>query len=99
MASLDDDHDQLLLAILQGADVPDWLLDRPAWMADAACAEHDLELWFPANGQSPKPAKAICRSCLVVDECLEHALEAGEVHGIWGATSPEERRQLRRSAA
>jgi WhiB family redox-sensing transcriptional regulator len=39
-------------------------------------------------------AKAICRECPVQRECLDHAVEFGEAHGIWGGLNEHERRQL-----
>jgi WhiB family redox-sensing transcriptional regulator len=35
----------------------------------------------------------------VTTECLEFALETNQDTGIWGGTSEEERRQIRRDAA
>jgi len=50
--------------------------------------------FFPGKGASCEPAKRICRGCPVRAECLSHALEHGENDGIWGATSPRQRRAL-----
>jgi WhiB family transcriptional regulator, redox-sensing transcriptional regulator len=36
-------------------------------------------------------AKAICRTCPIVEECFTYAIETNQRHGIWGATSPDER--------
>lgn len=41
-------------------------------------------------------AKAVCRECPVKINCLAHAIEKRENHGVWGATSDRERRRLRR---
>jgi WhiB family redox-sensing transcriptional regulator len=41
-------------------------------------------------------AKRICASCPVRANCLVSALRTGESAGIWGGTTPEERRILRR---
>jgi WhiB family redox-sensing transcriptional regulator len=72
------------------------LRGRPRWMRDAACREHPEVNWHPDVGQKTEPAKAICRGCLVRAECLEHALEHREPHGIWGGQSPKERRAIAR---
>lgn len=72
------------------------------WADEAACAGRDAELWFPAEvGRrrtrygNDAAAKAICRTCPVVQACLSHALEHDEWDGVWGALSPDERRELK----
>ena len=71
---------------------------RPAWMRDALCAEHPKLDWFAGRADAQAAAKAVCAACLVRAECLDHALEAGEV-GVWGGTDERERRVMRRDAA
>ena len=39
-------------------------------------------------------AKSVCASCGARDACLESGLH--EQHGIWGGTTPDERRELRK---
>ena len=41
-------------------------------------------------------AKRICRACQAVEECLEFALATNQEAGIWGGTTEEERRKLRK---
>lgn len=43
-------------------------------------------------------AKAVCKRCPVQPECLAYALERGEQWGVWGGTSEEERRSIKRRA-
>lgn len=69
------------------------------WMTDAACAEVGTDMFFPEKGGSTKPAKDVCRRCDVVAECLEYALSNSEEQGIYGGTSPQERRKLAKAAA
>jgi WhiB family redox-sensing transcriptional regulator len=38
----------------------------------------------------------ICAGCQVQRECLEFALVHGQVYGIWGGTTPEDRQRDRR---
>jgi WhiB family transcriptional regulator, redox-sensing transcriptional regulator len=71
---------------------------RP-WARSAACAGLDPELFFPQRGEPADVAIAVCAACPVRQECLDHALEHGEHHGIWGGTSAKERRRMQRSAA
>jgi WhiB family transcriptional regulator, redox-sensing transcriptional regulator len=75
----------------------DLLRTRPAWHADAACREHPEVSFFPERGEPTEPAKAICRGCLVRDECAAFADAdfAARSHGIWGGTSTRERRAAR----
>jgi WhiB family redox-sensing transcriptional regulator len=69
------------------------------WQAQANCAGVDPDLFFPERGASTREAKAVCRACVVRQECLEYALVNGEKFGIWGGLSERERRRLRRQRA
>jgi hypothetical protein len=67
------------------------------WRDQAACLHRDPELFFPTAAEDPSPALAICRSCPVQGLCLAAALETGECDGVWGATTPDERRVMRQA--
>jgi WhiB family redox-sensing transcriptional regulator len=41
-------------------------------------------------------AKRVCNECEVREPCLEFALESNQDSGVWGGTSEEERRAIRR---
>lgn len=74
------------------------------WVRYGECRRYDPELFFPVSSVGPggsdaELAKAICRSCPVRQECLTWALRAGEADGVWGGTTPEDRRYLRRELA
>ena len=69
------------------------------WRSVAACQDTDPDLFFPERGASTKEAKAVCRGCVVREECLEYALANGEKFGIWGGLSERERRRIRRQRA
>ncbi|GAB3483669.1 WhiB family transcriptional regulator [Nocardiopsis coralliicola] len=76
--------------------------DSEDWVRSGACRSYDPELFFPVSSAGPASestdlAKAVCRSCPVAQECLQWALRAGEADGVWGGTTPEERRYLRRN--
>lgn len=73
-------------------------LEDLGWRARALCTETDPEVFFPERGGKTRPAKRVCRSCEVRAECLAYALGHGVEHGIWGGTSEQERRRLRRAA-
>jgi WhiB family transcriptional regulator, redox-sensing transcriptional regulator len=72
------------------------------WRHKAACLDLDPELWFPAGTTGPaveqaERAKAVCRSCEVITQCLEWAMETRQDAGIWGGLDEDERRVLRRT--
>ena len=74
------------------------------WRHRAACMEEDPELFFPIGNTGPallqvEEAKAVCRRCPVIIDCLAWALESGQDAGVWGGLSEEERRALKRRAA
>ena len=69
---------------------------REPWQADALCREYPDVDWFATNTDEPK---AICARCLVRQECLDHAIDHDERHGVWGGTDEGERRAIGRSAA
>jgi WhiB family transcriptional regulator, redox-sensing transcriptional regulator len=71
------------------------------WRHRAACRDEDPELFFPIGNTGPalqqiEEARAVCRRCAVVDECLAWALESGQDAGVWGGLSEDERRGLKR---
>lgn len=41
-----------------------------------------------------KAAKAICASCPVWEECLDHALRYEEMQGVWGGKTEAERKLM-----
>lgn len=75
------------------------------WRHRAVCRdEPDPDLFFPIGKNGPAllqitEAKAVCRRCPVVADCLAWALETGQDHGVWGAMSEDERRALKRRNA
>lgn len=86
--------------------------DQPVsrWRQRAACRAPgvDPELFFPVGESGPAlskvaAARRVCGRCPIQAGCLAWALRSGEPDGIWGGTTPGERRtlrtRLRRSAA
>jgi WhiB family redox-sensing transcriptional regulator len=69
---------------------------RP-WLADALCADHDVDMWFPEPGhegrQTAVKARRICQACPVQLQCL--AANIHEEHGIYGGATERQRRQIR----
>jgi hypothetical protein len=79
----------------------DYLMPQE-WARDAACkdvAEEDADrIFFPERGGKANAARKLCKNCPVAAECLQYALkdqDAFEV-GVWGGTTPKERRKLQR---
>ena len=72
------------------------------WRQYSACRDTNPDLFFPVGTTGPaieqiETAKAVCRECLAREECLEYALATNQDSGIWGGTSEEERRKLRKA--
>ena len=73
----------------------------PDWRLSAACAERDLNTFFPISSvgaaarQQIEEAKSICGHCPVQTQCLAWALEVGPEFGIFGGRTEDERRSLR----
>ncbi|MBM3673606.1 MAG: WhiB family transcriptional regulator [Actinobacteria bacterium] len=77
----------------------DW--DADEWRARSLCRDSNAELFFPigATGlalDQIEAAKEICAVCPVNPECLEFALATNQEAGVWGGTTEEERRKLRK---
>lgn len=79
------------------------MADPQAWRARAACRGMDTAIFFPdiqgpgaPTNAAVAAARAVCDRCPVRDECLRFALVNRERDGVWGGTSPSERR-LRRT--
>ena len=71
------------------------------WRRTAACRDTDPDLFFPVGTTGPaieqiENAKAVCQACDAQGLCLEYALATNQDSGIWGGTSEEERRKLRK---
>lgn len=68
----------------------------PDWRDKAACLGKDPEMFFPLPGGDPYPAKAVCASCTVAEQCLAFAMIHDQRWGIWGGLTEDERTRLRR---
>lgn len=97
-----------------GADDPtgvDVLLEMiatraPAWQRDGLCREprYASVNFFPsAYGVKTlgviEAARAVCRRCLVVEECAAWAVEHEVPEGVWGGTTPGQRRAMRKATS
>ena len=71
------------------------------WRDDATCRDLDPEIFFPigvtgAAVEQIEAAKQFCRACTSQQACLEFAITTNQEYGVWGATTEDERRVLRR---
>ena len=71
------------------------------WRSAAACRSADPDLFFPISSRDPAErqiarAKMICAGCKVRQECLDFAVTYGQMYGIWGGTTAEDRQRDRR---
>ena len=78
----------------------EWDVDD--WRQKASCRDTDPDLFFPVGTTGSaldqiESAKIVCRACEACGECLEFALATNQEAGVWGATSEEERRKLRKA--
>lgn len=77
-------------------------LENDDWRDLSACRDTSPDLFFPVGTTGPAieqiaQAKAVCAQCEVQGPCLEFALVTNQDSGVWGGTSEEERRKLRRA--
>lgn len=73
------------------------------YLPGAACRDADPDLFLnPAplmpgvrrRGYDWAPARRICASCPVREQCLDAALDRREPVGMWAGTTPAERRKI-----
>jgi WhiB family redox-sensing transcriptional regulator len=77
----------------------DW--DADEWRDRSLCRDSNPELFFPIGATGVaidqiEAAQDICHECPVTRECLEFALATNQEAGVWGGTTEEERRKLRK---
>ena len=89
------------MALAQSRPLYELTLERDDWRDLAQCRDTDPDLFFPVGTTGPaieqiENAKAVCRECEAQSLCLEYALSTNQDSGVWGGTSEEERRQLRK---
>lgn len=65
------------------------------WMNDKNCKNEDPNVFFPSTRAGIKKAKAICDECVVIEPCLEYALQNNLDDGFMGGLTANQRKQLR----
>jgi WhiB family redox-sensing transcriptional regulator len=48
------------------------------------CRSNDPELWFAERTVDVERAKTLCRSCPLLADCLDGAIQRAEPWGVWG---------------
>lgn len=80
-------------------------MKNPWEFVEALCREIGTEQFFLEENEDGRPtstdnytmAKRICKMCAHQNQCLQWALDNDEQYGIWGGTTPKQRRELRRA--
>lgn len=67
----------------------------PYWL-DARCSGDDLDRWFPSTDRPEilVELRAVCAQCPVRTACATWAVDNRILWGVWGGTSPEERKSI-----
>lgn len=71
------------------------------WRDCATCRDLDPDLFFPVGVtgvavEQIEAAKSFCHTCPSQQQCLEFAITTNQEYGVWGGTTEDERRVLRR---
>ena len=67
--------------------------------ATLPCNGGGAEEWWSDDPRLQRRAAELCLACSLVQACRAYSLAAGEIKGVWGGTTPAQRRQLRRRTA
>jgi len=69
------------------------------WNKDALCRGSSVDKFFPVSENEEKvdygPALKVCSSCGVKKDCLEYAVGTNQKFGVWGMTTPHQRKNMR----
>lgn len=81
--------------------LPAPIQDAYEWQYEGHCRSADPATFFspetergPRRRQREAAAKALCATCPVRRECLDHALSVQEPYGVWGGLNTTERKHL-----
>lgn len=70
-----------------------------SWMELGNChgkPEATAELFDPSDIGQIEAKNKWCSNCPVKQQCLDYAMKYGELNGVWGNTTEDERKELRR---
>ena len=78
--------------------LPEPRSDAWDWQLRGACRGMDNAVFFhperergAAKVERELRAKAVCRTCPVIEQCRQHALSVQEPYGVWGGLTAAER--------
>ena len=81
--------------------LPPATTDEWDWQLEAACRGMADTWFFPPDREQAKArasrisrAKAVCAHCPALIACRDYALNNGEVFGVWGGLSEEDREKV-----
>lgn len=73
-----------------------------SWPLRGACRGQRPHTFIPddsgdrnVTAEQHGQALRFCENCCVVSECLEFAIETNQQLGVWGGTTPRQRRTIR----
>ena len=73
--------------------------DVDNWRERAACKGQPVDLFFPQKGgggvKAVRKAKVFCDVCPVAAPCLEYGVLISDRQGIYGGTTPLQRRAMK----
>lgn len=69
------------------------------WFINRNCNHAESGIFCTDDIEMIRAAKAICRTCLVRNECLAYAITHREFKGVWGGMSEKDRRGTARDNA
>lgn len=69
----------------------------PAWQQKPLPCRHHPELFHSFDPGETGRAIDICMGCPVRTDCLQHALDHQEWHGVWGGMTEEHRKTIARA--
>ena len=77
------------------------VFQNPTWIRDAPCAGQGALFYPEQHGNGTRKltvaGKELWAGCPHRIRCLEYAIDTVELHGIWGGTTPQERRVITRN--
>ena len=66
------------------------------WQDAALCSQTDPEIFYPETTGDALYARRVCVTCPVRQQCLNYAMETEDLYGIWGGTTRDDRRRIKK---